>query len=150
LGLLPLALDIAFKKDKIVLVEDMVIGDEFTITICDDVVYPLVKIEAPLGEYNYQNKYFTDDTKYICPYKLDTNLTNQINEYAKIGYKAVGARGVARMDFILDSKNTPYFLEINTIPGMTGHSLSPMAYKEAGVSFDQLCLRILDGAMLGD
>lgn len=146
---LPDALEAAFKYDHTILVEDMIIGDEFTITVCDDVIYPLVKIEAPLGEYDYNNKYFTDDTKYICPYKLEANLGKQINEYAKVGYNAVGARGVARLDFILAGNNIPYFLEINTIPGMTSHSLSPMAYKAAGINFDELCLQILNGASLG-
>ena len=143
------ALEKAFKNDYEVLVEDLIIGSEFSITVCDGVVYPLVKIEAPEGEYDYQNKYFTDTTVYTCPYELDKDLIKQINEYSKIGYNAVGARGVARLDFMLDAQNKPYFLEINTIPGMTAHSLTPMMYKAAGISFDQLCLQILDGASLG-
>lgn len=146
---LDLALEKAFKSDQVVLVEDMVIGDEFSITVCDGQVYPIVKIEAPSGEYDYQNKYFTDDTVYICPCTLDAKLEQQIKDYAKIGYNAVGARGVARLDFMLDKNNKPYFLEINTIPGMTSHSLSPLAYKAVGINFDQLCLQILDGATLG-
>jgi|SRR6185437_5700978 len=146
---LPLALEIAFKSDKVVLVEEMIVGSEFSITVCDGEVYPAVKIEAPAGEYDYQNKYFTDDTVYICPYPLEDTLEQQIKSYAKIGYNAVGARGVARLDFMLDKNNKPYFLEINTLPGMTGHSLSPQSFKAAGISFDQLCLQILDGASLG-
>ncbi|MCC2644811.1 MAG: D-alanine--D-alanine ligase [Burkholderiales bacterium] len=146
---LNLALETAFKNDNSILVEEMIVGAEFSITVCDGVVYPAVKIEAPAGDYDYQNKYFTDNTVYICPYPLETSLEQQIKDYAKAGYKAVGARGVARLDFMLDKTNKPYFLEINTIPGMTGHSLSPQAFKAAGISFDQLCLKILDGASLG-
>jgi D-alanine-D-alanine ligase len=146
---LALALEAAFKSDKVVLVEEMIIGSEFSITVCDGQVYPAVKIEAPSGEYDYQNKYFTDTTVYICPYPLEDILEQQIKNYAKIGYNAVGARGVARLDFMLDNKNKPYFLEINTLPGMTGHSLSPQSFKAAGIDFDQLCLHILDGASLG-
>jgi len=146
---LELALAAAFKSDKMVLVEEMIIGSEFSITVCDDEVYPAVKIEAPAGEYDYQNKYFTDDTVYICPYPLEDKLEQQIKNYAKIGYNAVGARGVARLDFMLDNKNKPYFLEINTIPGMTSHSLSPQSFRAVGINFDQLCLQILDGASLG-
>lgn len=148
-GDLPQALELAFKTDKVIMIEDMIIGPEFSITVCEGIVYPWVKIEAPDGEYDYTNKYFTDVTKYICPYPLDANLGKQINEYAIIGYNAVGARGVARLDFMLDSKNMPYFLEINTIPGMTSHSLTPRMYKAAGISFEDLCLQILDEASLG-
>jgi D-alanine-D-alanine ligase len=143
------AFETAFENDTVVLVEEMIIGSEFSITVCDGVVYPSVKIEAPDGHYDYQNKYFTDDTVYICPYPLEEKLEIKIREYAKIGYAAVGARGVARLDFMLDKNNQPYFLEINTLPGMTSHSLSPQSFKAAGVSFDGLCLKILDGASLG-
>ncbi|MCC2625059.1 MAG: D-alanine--D-alanine ligase [Burkholderiales bacterium] len=146
---LEIALETAFQNDTAVLVEEMIIGSEFSITVCDGQIYPVVKIEAPSGEYDYQNKYFTNDTVYICPYVLEDKLEAKIQEYAKIGYKAVGARGVARLDFMLDKNNQPYFLEINTLPGMTSHSLSPQSFKATGISFDQLCLKILDGASLG-
>lgn len=144
------ALDNAFKSDSLVLVEEMIEGSEFSITVCDGVVYPAVKIEAPSGDYDYQNKYFTDDTVYICPYEFDLDLDARIKGFALLGYQAVGARGVARLDFMMDKDNNPYFLEINTLPGMTNHSLVPLSYKAAGFSFDELCLQILDGAKLGD
>ncbi len=143
------ALEIAFKSDNTVLVEELITGSEFSITVFDGQTYPLIKIEAPSGEYDYQNKYFTDHTVYICPYKLDEKLEAKIKDYAKIGYAAVGARGVARLDFMLDKNNNPYFLEINTLPGMTSHSLVPQSFKALGTGFDQLCLKILDGASLG-
>jgi D-alanine-D-alanine ligase len=142
------ALDKAFECDTAVLVEEMIVGSEFTVTVCDGKVYPLVKIEAPSGEYDYQNKYFTDDTIYTCPYQLEAGLQKQVDDYAVIGYNAVGASGVARLDFMLDANDRLYFLEINTLPGMTGHSLVPIAYRAAGHDFDSLCLQILDGAAL--
>lgn len=143
------AIELAFNYDDEILIEEMIIGAEFTVTVCDGEVYPLVKIEAPSAEYDYEHKYFKDDTVYICPYELESKLHQEINRYAILGYKAVGARAVARLDFLIDKNNKPYFLEINTIPGMTSHSLVPMAYKARGIGFDELCLQILDGAKLG-
>ena len=142
------AITLAFEYDDEVLIEEMVIGDEFTITVCDSKHYPLVKIEAPEGEYNYQNKYFTDDTKYICPYDLGHELNHEIEELSVKAYELIGANGVARIDFMLDKNKKIYFLELNTIPGMTGHSLVPMAYRASGVNFDDLCLQMLAGATL--
>lgn len=141
------AIDFAFQNSERVLIEEMIVGDEYTITVFDGKVYPVVKIEAPEGEYDYQNKYFTDDTKYICPYDLGA-LQQKINDWALAGYNAIGASGVARLDFMVDKENNVYFLEINTLPGMTNHSLVPMSLAAAGYSFDQLCLMILDGASI--
>lgn len=143
------AIDLAFQNDQDILIEEMIIGEEFTITICDDKVLPLIKIEAPNGDYDYNSKYFSDETRYICPYDLG-ELTKDIEGFAIAGYNAVGARGVARLDFMLDKNSNIYFLEINTIPGMTPHSLVPMAFAATGIDFDKLCLLILDGARLGD
>lgn len=143
------AITLAFSNDSDILIEEMIIGDEYTITICDDMILPSIKIEAPGGEYDYKNKYFTDDTRYICPADLG-DMQNQINIWAIRGYHAVGARGVARLDFMIAKDGGVYFLEINTIPGMTPHSLAPMAFAANGVDFDQMCLHVLDGAKLGD
>lgn len=143
------ALDFAFSKDSAALIEELIIGNEFTITVCDGVVYPVVKIVAPDSNYDYQNKYFTDDTKYICPFDLGASQS-MIEEFALLGYNAIGARGVARLDFMQDNRGQVFFLEINTLPGMTGHSLVPMAYNAKNITFDELCLSILDGARLGN
>ena len=143
------AMSLAFTKDSALLIEKMVIGDEFTITVCDGLAFPVIKIVAPGDNYDYQNKYFTDDTQYLCPFDMG-ELQQSIEHYAVAGYRAVGARGVARLDFMLDKDRQVYFLEINTLPGMTGHSLVPMAYKAKGIGFEQLCLTILDGAHLGN
>jgi D-alanine-D-alanine ligase len=143
------AIELAFSRDNALLIEKLIVGDEFTVTICDGKVYPLVKIEAPAGNYDYQNKYFTHDTVYICPVNLGV-LQAQIEEYARAAYQAIGACGVARLDFMVAKAGQIYFLEINTLPGMTDHSLVPIAFKAAGINFAKLCLMILDGAALSD
>lgn len=143
------AIDLAFQNDHEVLIEEMIIGEEFTITICDGEILPVIKIEAPDGDYDYNNKYFSDETNYICPYDLG-ELKAEVENLALLAYQAVGARGVARLDFMLDKNKKVYFLEINTIPGMTPHSLVPMAFAATGVGFDEMCLYLLGGARLGD
>ncbi|MCX8514524.1 MAG: hypothetical protein RL017_581 [Pseudomonadota bacterium] len=141
------AIENAFKYSDGVLIEELIIGDEFTVTVFNNQVYPLVKIVAPDANYDYNNKYFTDLTQYICPFDLGS-LMKDIEKYAILGYKAVGARGVTRLDFMVDKNNNLFFLEINTLPGMTSHSLVPMSFKAQGYSFEQLCLKILDDAQL--
>jgi D-alanine-D-alanine ligase len=147
---LMVAINTAMKYDNAVLIEQLICGDEFAITVCNGVVYPLIKIVAPLNNYDYQNKYFTDETKYICPYFLDNELQMQIERYAILGYNAIKARGIARLDLLLTNDKKIFFLEINTIPGMTNHSLVPMAYKAKNISYDELCLLMLNHAKLGD
>jgi len=144
---LPEAIQYAFKTSDRILIEELIVGDEYTITVVDGKTYPIVKIEAPEGEYDYQNKYFTDDTRYICPYDLGP-LQATVENYARLGFDAIGASGVARLDFMIDKNNCIYFLEINTLPGMTNHSLVPMSMAAVGIDFDKLCLMILDGAKL--
>ena len=142
------AINLAFLYDNAALIEEFIFGDEYTITVNEDKAYPIVKIEAPENNYDYEHKYFSDDTVYICPYDLG-EVQPVVEKYARLGYEALGARGVARLDFMIDKNNKIYFLELNTLPGMTGHSLVPMAFKAAGIDFAELCLHILDGANLG-
>ena len=146
---LPDAITLAFTYAESVLVETMITGSEYTITVSNGVVYPIIQIVAPQGNYDYQNKYFTDVTKYIYPIDLG-ELQSVVEDYAIKAYDAIGARGVARLDFMINEKNEAFFLEINTLPGMTSHSLVPMAYNDKGINFDALCLEILDGARLGN
>lgn len=141
------AIERGFEKSNKILIEEMIIGDEYTIIMMDGKVYPIIKIEAPDGEYDFEHKYYSDDTKYLCNYDLG-ELTPQIEKWALDGYNAIGAEGVARSDFMIDKNGNVYFLEINTLPGMTGHSLVPQSFAAVGVNFDQLCLMILDGAGL--
>ena len=138
------AINTAFEQDNSILIEEMVIGTEFAITLNNGECYPLVKIEAANGDYDYQNKYFTNTTKYICPYELDTELHQRIISHAKNACIALSTSGVVRIDFMLDVYNNIYFLELNTLPGMTDHSLVPIAFKAHGISYNQLCLILLD------
>ena len=138
------AISLAFIQDDSVLIEELIIGSEFSITIHDGVCYPLVKIEAENGEYDYQNKYFTNTTKYIYPYELNSLLMQEIETHAKIACKVLKVSGVVRIDFMLDDKNNIFFLELNTLPGMTDHSLVPMAFKAKNISYNQLCLILLE------
>ena len=142
------AINYAFAASNKILIEEMVIGPEFTLTIIDGKIFPIIKIEAPQGEYDFENKYYSDETKYICPYDLGS-LQAEVERLALIGYHGIGASGVTRLDFMLTQDNQIVFLEINTLPGMTGHSLVPQAAAAVGIDFDQLCLLILDGAGLG-
>lgn len=141
------------KYDDVVLAEEFVRGRELTVPVLGKGraarALPIVEIRAPDGNYDYQHKYFTDDTKYLCPAPLDDALTQRMQSLAVQAFKAIGCEGWARVDFMLrDSDNEPFLLEINTSPGMTGHSLVPMAAKADGVSYEDLCLEILASAAL--
>ncbi|HJV50565.1 MAG TPA: D-alanine--D-alanine ligase [Noviherbaspirillum sp.] len=141
------------KYDEAVLAEEFVAGRELTVPVLgtgrDARALPIVEIRAPQGNYDYQNKYFSDDTKYLCPAPLDEALTARVQEIAVKAYNALGCSGWARVDFMLRATdNEPFLLEINTSPGMTGHSLVPMAAKAAGVSYEDLCVEILRSADL--
>ena len=141
------------KYDEVVLAEEFISGRELTVPVLgkgrDARALPIVEIRAPEGNYDYQNKYFSDDTKYLCPAPLDDALTKRIQSLAVRAFNAVGCKGWARVDFMLRAAdNEPFLLEINTSPGMTGHSLVPMAAKAAGVSYEDLCVEILRSADL--
>jgi D-alanine-D-alanine ligase len=104
---------------------------------------------APDSNYDYHNKYFSDDTRYLCPTGLDLALEKQVQELALSAYQALGCKGWGRADVMIDKKtNQPYLLEMNTAPGMTGHSLVPMAAKAAGVEYADLVLWLLSKAGL--
>jgi D-alanine-D-alanine ligase len=110
---------------------------------------PLIRIEAPKGNYDYQNKYFTDDTKYHCPSGLAAKKEKDLQALTLRAFDAVGCRGWGRIDIMLDKRGRPWLLEVNTSPGMTGHSLVPMAAKAVGIPYEELCLRILEMARVG-
>jgi D-alanine-D-alanine ligase len=141
------------KYDEEVLAEEFIPGRELTVPVLgagrDARALPIVEIRAPEGNYDYQHKYFTDDTQYLCPAPLDEALTQRIQSLAVQAFNAIGCEGWARVDFMLrDSDNEPFLLEINTSPGMTGHSLVPMAAKADGISYEDLCVEILKSASL--
>ncbi|PUA16391.1 D-alanine--D-alanine ligase [Glaciimonas sp. PCH181] len=141
------------KYDEVVLAEEFIAGRELTVPVLGAGrtarALPIVEIRAPDGNYDYQHKYFTDDTKYLCPAPLDEALTQRIQALAVQAFNAIGCKGWARVDFMLRaSDNAPFLLEINTSPGMTGHSLVPMSAKQAGSSYEELCVEILASAAL--
>lgn len=143
---LPAAYRAAAERDRLVLAEEFVTGAEVTVAILQDTALPLVRVEAAGGFYDYQAKYFSDETRYYCPSGLPAAQERTIQEQALQAYRAVGCEGWGRVDAMLDAAGNPYFLEVNTSPGMTGHSLVPMAGREAGIGFDELVLRILETA----
>ena len=146
---LPGAYALAAKHDRMVLAEEFIPGRELTASILGETALPLIRIEAPQGNYDYQNKYFSDETKYHCPAQIGGDSENTIREVALRAFKVLGCEGWGRADLILRDDNTFSFLEMNTSPGMTGHSLVPMAARQAGIGFPNLVLRILDAAHVG-
>lgn len=163
--------------DPVVLCEQFVAGEEVTCAVleqpegaahsldfggsfglCDSVgdgagdgvlALPVVRIQAPEGAYDYQNKYFTNDVRYLCPSGLPDTEERAIQRLALAAYRALGCRGWGRVDVMIRaSDRAPFLLEINTAPGMTSHSLVPMAAKAAGISYEALCLRLLNRAAL--
>jgi D-alanine-D-alanine ligase len=148
---LPLAYALAAKLDRDVMAEQCIIGEELTCPIVGDGenarALPVIRIVAPDSNYDYHNKYFSDDTKYLCPTGLDLALEKKVQELALSAYRALGCKGWGRADVMIDQKtNQPYLLEMNTAPGMTGHSLVPMAARAAGVEYADLVLWLLSKA----
>ena len=144
-----LAYEVAARHDRLVLIEEFVAGTELTASIVNGRALPLIRIEAPQGNYDYHNKYFSDETKYFCPSGLPQAKEDEIRAQALAAFDVVGCSGWGRLDLILRADGTYSFLEVNTSPGMTGHSLVPMAAKQAGTSFADLCIEILRGAHVG-
>jgi D-alanine-D-alanine ligase len=143
----------AAQHDPEVLCEQFIDGEETTcpVLIVDGraQALPLIRIVAPGGNYDYQNKYFTDDVKYLCPSQLDADEEAEIQRQVLRAFKTLGCRGWARADVMIrKTDRQPFLLEINTSPGMTGHSLVPMSAKAAGLSYEQLCVHILASASL--
>jgi D-alanine-D-alanine ligase len=147
------AYDIAAGFDDVVLAEEFVTGREFTVAVLGKGVnaraLPIVEIVAPGGNYDYQNKYFTDDVKYFCPAVLDEATAGEMSRLAVEAYRALDCEGWGRVDFLLRaSDNKPFLIEVNASPGMTGHSLVPMAARAVGISYEDLCVEILRSARL--
>lgn len=140
--LLP-ALQEAFKHDTCVLVEKWLSGPEFTVAILGDEVLPSIRIQPAGVFYDYQAKYLSDETEYFCPSGLSDEQEAQIRALALSAYQAVGCQGWGRVDVMMDSDGQFYLLEVNTAPGMTTHSLVPMAARQSGLSFSQLVVKIL-------
>lgn len=147
---LPAAYELAAKKfHDMALAEQFIDGPEFTASILGETALPLIRIEAPQGNYDYQNKYFTDDTKYHCPCGLPAAEEQALQALAVRAFHLVGCSGWGRVDLMLDRSGNPSLLEVNTSPGMTGHSLVPMAARQIGIAYEDLCVKVLEGAHVG-
>ena len=146
---LPEAFAAAAKHDSLVLAESFISGQELTAAFLNDTALPLVRIQAPGGNYDYQSKYFSDETRYFCPSELPADIERKIQDIVIKSAALLNCRGWGRADVILRDDGQPFLLEMNTVPGMTSHSLVPMAARAVGIEFPQLCMTILEGARLG-
>lgn len=142
-GDLAAAYTLAKQSDPLVIAEQFVGGGEYTVGILGDTALPIVRIVPKNEYYDYEAKYLRDDTEYLCPCGLSAEQEKQIQAEALQAFKVLGCKGWGRVDFLMDEAGKHYFLEVNTSPGMTDHSLVPMAAKAAGMDFDALVVRIL-------
>jgi D-alanine-D-alanine ligase len=133
----------AAECDSHVMAERWVTGAEYTIAILGREALPLIRLETPHAFYDYDAKYVADDTRYLIPCGLDRDSEARLQGLALQAFDAVGANGWGRVDILMDEADRPWLIEINTVPGMTGHSLVPMAAKAVGIGFDELVWRIL-------
>lgn len=148
-GALKAAYELAAKSDPLVIVERFVGGGEYTVGILGDEALPIIRIVPANEFYDFEAKYLRDDTQYLCPCGLPAEQEARIRAEALQAFRAIGGRGWGRVDFLMDEAGRHYFLEVNTSPGMTDHSLVPMAAKANGISFDELVIRILELARVG-
>ena len=139
------ALEEAFKYGNQALVEQWIYGDEYTVSILNNNALPSIKITSDHDIYDYHSKYFSSKTQYLCPSDLTSQQELNLQNIALEAFNLTGASGWGRVDFILDKDRNPFLLEINTVPGMTSHSLVPMAAKASNMSFNDLVIRILNG-----
>ncbi|SFW20077.1 D-alanine--D-alanine ligase [Nitrosovibrio sp. Nv17] len=146
---LPAAYELAARHDSMVLAEQYIAGMELTVGILEETPLPLVRIRAASGLYDYHAKYVATDTRYDCPSGLPATEEEAIQAQALKAYRILGCEGWGRVDVIRDEAGKAYLIEANTSPGMTSHSLVPMAAKAAGIPFDRLVLRILELAHVG-
>ncbi len=140
------AYQLAAQHDALVLAEEFIAGQELTVAILDETPLPIVRIEVAGDLYDYEAKYLSDATQYFCPSGLPAGQESAIQQQALQAYRVLGCQGWGRVDLILNAVGEFYFLEANTSPGMTNHSLVPMAALTAGISFAELVLNILDGS----
>ena len=140
---------LAANYDKVVLAEQFIDGVELTAAVLGEVALPLIRLETPREFYDYEAKYVANDTRYIVPCGLPADAEAALQQQVLAAFNALGCRGWGRVDLMLDAAGKPWFIETNTSPGMTDHSLVPMAARHAGLSFEDLVLRILELAHVG-
>lgn len=140
---LPSAIENALCYDDVVLIEKWITGAEYTLGIVAGDPLPIIKLETPHEFYDFEAKYVADTTRYICPCGLSDSQIDRCTNLGLFAFESLGASGWGRVDFMLDEQGEPWFIELNTVPGMTDHSLVPMAAKAVGISFDELVVKIL-------
>lgn len=148
-GELKAAIELALQYDSDVIAEQWIQGEEYTVAILDGEALPVIRLKTPREFYDYEAKYQSDSTEYLCPCGLDRQSEQQMQELALKAFDALGMTGWGRVDFMRDGKGEFYLLEANSVPGMTDHSLVPMAAKQAGLDFDDLVWRILETSFGG-
>ena len=137
----------AAKFDHCIIAERCVTGPEYTAAMLGEQALPLIRLETPHAFYDYEAKYFADSTRYFCPAGLNAIEELKLQDIARQAFDALGCSGWGRIDFMCDKDGRPWLIEANTVPGMTDHSLVPMAARHAGINFDELVWRILAGSM---
>lgn len=140
---------LAAKYDPVVIAEQFVEGTELTGAIVGEEALPLIKLETPRDFYDYDAKYVSDDTRYIVPCGLPQSKERELQELCLAAFHSLGCSGWGRVDLMLNKRGRPFLLEVNTSPGMTDHSLVPMAARAVGMSYEDLCVRILQSAHVG-
>ncbi len=143
-GELEEAVELALEYDDCALVERCIVGDEITVSVLQGEALPSIRIETPRVFYDYRAKYESDRTEYVCPSTDDAQIERRYAELSLQAFEVLGCRGWGRVDFMHVRGEEPMVIEVNTVPGMTSHSLVPMAAKSAGIELDELCWRILE------
>lgn len=142
------AYEAAVAYDKCVFAEQVIVGDEYTVAILNGQALPVIKLETDHLFYDYDAKYISNDTRYICPCGLSAEQEQKLQRLAVKTFESLGCVGWGRVDFMADAESNFYALEVNTVPGMTDHSLVPMAAKQAGMQFDELVISILSQTLI--
>jgi len=140
---------LAVNYDPVVIAEKFIDGPELTVGILGEQALPIIRIETPREFYDYEAKYISNDTRYLIPCGLAPAREKQLQALALRAFRALGCRGWGRVDLMLDKRSRPFLLEVNTSPGMTDHSLVPMGARAVGISYEDLCLKVLELARVG-
>ncbi len=141
------AVRLACEADDVVIAERWITGSEYTVAVLQGCALPPIRLETPHEFYDFDAKYRSDQTLYHCPCGLSKKTEQELQQLAMEAFFATGSTGWGRVDFMFDEKNDPWLLEVNTVPGMTDHSLVPMAARSAGLTFDELVWRILETSL---
>jgi D-alanine-D-alanine ligase len=140
---------LAVNYDPVVIAEKFIDGPELTVAIVGERVLPIIRIETPREFYDYEAKYIANDTRYLIPCGVSEKKEKELQALCLAAFRALGCRGWGRVDLMLDKRGRPFLLEVNTSPGMTDHSLVPMAARAVGISYEDLCVNVLELAHVG-